>query len=85
MPTSASNLDWEVLQNTISGRVLLPNSDAYRWAHRSFIARFDDIAPKAVVRCAGPEDVAEVIQFAHHHGMETATRSGGTRPRSVSV
>jgi FAD/FMN-containing dehydrogenase len=77
MPIPASSADWTLLQSTIAGQLILPNSDAYRWAHRSFIARFDNIEPKAVVRCASPEDVAEVIQFARHHGMETATRSGG--------
>jgi hypothetical protein len=66
MPSPVSGADWQLLQSTISGQVILPNSDAYRWAHRSFIARFDDIEPKAVVRCAGPEDVAEMIQFARH-------------------
>jgi hydroxyacylglutathione hydrolase len=33
---------------------LSKEEDAYRWVHRSYIARFDDIEPKAVVRCAGP-------------------------------
>ena len=77
MSGSRTSPYWEELQRAISGHVILPNSDAYRWAHRSFIARFDHIEPKAVVRCAGPEDVAQVIRFARRYGIETATRSGG--------
>ena len=29
------------------------------------------------MRCASPEDVAQVIAFAHRHGIGTAPRSGG--------
>jgi FAD/FMN-containing dehydrogenase len=57
--------------------VLLPGSEAYEWARKPFIARFDEIAPPAGVFCASPEDVAEVIAFARRNGVDTVTRSGG--------
>jgi FAD/FMN-containing dehydrogenase len=69
--------DWEGLRRGISGQVVLPGSDAYEWARPPFTAWFDDLQPQAVVRCAAPEDAAEVIAFARRHRLHTATRSGG--------
>ena len=74
---SKANPDWNVLQRSISGQVILPDAESYRWKYRSAIARYDKILPKAVVCCGGPQDVAEVIRFARLCGIETATRSGG--------
>jgi FAD/FMN-containing dehydrogenase len=45
--------------------------------NRPFNARFLDVRPQAVVRCATPEAVAETISFLGSHRLETATRSGG--------
>ena len=72
-----SKPDWRGLQQGISGDVVLPGSEAYEWMRKPFIARFDEIEPEAVVRCAAPEDVAEVLAFARRYGIDTATRSGG--------
>jgi FAD/FMN-containing dehydrogenase len=69
--------DWQGLQRGISGQVLLPGSEAYQRARPPFTAWFDDLEPQAVVRCAAPQDAAEVIAFARRHGLGTATRSGG--------
>jgi FAD/FMN-containing dehydrogenase len=93
--------DWAALQGAIAGEVVLPGSPGYEEARRPAIARFHDVRPRAVVRCATPEDVAETIALARRTGLPTAARSGGhcfagrsstegivvdTRPmRSVSV
>jgi hypothetical protein len=69
--------DWQGLQRGISGQVLLPGPEAYQRARPPFTAWFDDLEPQAVVRCAAPQDAAEVIAFARRHGLGTATRSGG--------
>jgi FAD/FMN-containing dehydrogenase len=69
--------DWEGLQGGISGQVLLPGSDAYQQARPPFTAWFEDLQPQAVVRCAAPQDAAEVLAFARRHRLQTATRSGG--------
>jgi FAD/FMN-containing dehydrogenase len=69
--------DWEGLQRGISGQVLFPGSDAYERAHPPFTAWFHDLQPQAAVRCATPQDAAQVIAFARRHGLATATRSGG--------
>jgi FAD/FMN-containing dehydrogenase len=69
--------DWDALQRGISGQVVLPGSAAYDEARPPFIAWFWDLEPRAVVRCATPEDVAEVIGFCRRHGINVATRGGG--------
>ena len=68
---------WEGLQRGISGQVLLPGSQAYERARPPFTAWFHDLQPQAVVRCATPQDAAEVIAFARRHRLQIATRSGG--------
>jgi FAD/FMN-containing dehydrogenase len=68
---------WRELQAAIAGDVILPGSPSYDLAHRALNARFDHVRPQAVVRCGSPEDVGETISFAHQHGLEIATRSGG--------
>jgi len=69
--------DWKGLQRRLSGAVLLPGTAAYEWARKPFIARFDEIRPQAVARCATTDDVAEVIGFARHWRLAIAARSGG--------
>src|SRR5215216_630379 len=69
--------DWEVLQRRLSGELLLPGSDAYEWARKPFIARFDEIGPQALAYCANAHDVGEVISFARRSGIPAAPRSGG--------
>jgi FAD/FMN-containing dehydrogenase len=35
------------------------------------------VRPRAIVRCATPEDVSEALSFLRQHGLESAIRSGG--------
>jgi FAD/FMN-containing dehydrogenase len=65
--------DWEALQETIAGEVLTPESPGYEAARKPAIARFHDVRPQAVVRCAAPEDVIEATAV----GIPVAARSGG--------
>jgi FAD/FMN-containing dehydrogenase len=74
---AGSAADWDALQRGISGQLVRPGDDAYQRARTPFIAWFDDPEPQAVVRCAAPEDVAEVIGFARRQGIDIAARSGG--------
>jgi FAD/FMN-containing dehydrogenase len=69
--------DWRGLEERIAGQVLLPGSPAYEWSRRSFIARFDEIAPAVVARCSSAEDVAQVVLHARELGSEVAIRGGG--------
>jgi FAD/FMN-containing dehydrogenase len=72
-----SRLDWEALRKGLAGGVLLPGSEEYEWARRPFIARFDELEPQAIVRCAVPADVAAAIEFAASSRLQIAARSGG--------
>jgi FAD/FMN-containing dehydrogenase len=74
---AGSTLRWEALQRVIAGNVVLPGSPAYEELPKPFNARFHDLQPQAIVRCAAPPDVAEAISFVRRHGLECATRSGG--------
>ena len=65
--------DWEALQKTIAGEVLTPESPGYEAARKPAIARWHDVRPQAVVRCAAPEDVIAAVAF----GLPVAARSGG--------
>lgn len=69
--------DWVALGRALHGEVLLAGSEAFEWARRPFIARFDVIEPEAVVRCARSADVVEALAFAGRFGLEAAVRSGG--------
>jgi FAD/FMN-containing dehydrogenase len=73
-PTGAA---LDALERSLAGELLLPGSERYERARKPFIARFDEIEPAAVARCAAPEDVAEVVRFARRHGAPLAMRSGG--------
>jgi FAD/FMN-containing dehydrogenase len=74
---AVSTLDWEALQRLIAGDVVFPGSAAYEELPKPFNARFHDVQPQAIVRCATPQDVAEAVLFVGRHGLECATRSGG--------
>jgi FAD/FMN-containing dehydrogenase len=69
--------DWESLQAAIDGEMALPDSPAYEDGLKVFNARFHDVRPQAIVRCATPEDVSEAVAFVRRHRLEHATRSGG--------
>ena len=67
---------WGALESAIEGELILPGSSDFDVAYRALNARFDDVRPRAVVRCSSSDDVAEVIGFAHTHGVEVGTRGG---------
>jgi FAD/FMN-containing dehydrogenase len=69
--------NWQALQGGIAGEVVLPGSPAAEGLPKPFNARFHDVRPQAIVRCATPQDVAETISFAVRHALACATRSGG--------
>jgi FAD/FMN-containing dehydrogenase len=69
--------DWRALEGAIAGEVVLPGSASYESARKPAVARFDDVRPEAVVRCATPNDVAETIALTHRSGLPIAVRSGG--------
>ena len=68
---------WGALESTIEGALILPGSPDFDVAYRALNARFDDVRPRAVVRCSSLGDITEVVRFAGAHGMEVGTRGGG--------
>jgi FAD/FMN-containing dehydrogenase len=72
-----SRASWGALESRIEGELILPASPDFDVAYRALNARFDDARPQAVVRCASPDDVTELIRFAGMRGMEIGTRGGG--------
>jgi FAD/FMN-containing dehydrogenase len=69
--------DWQALAGEVEGDVLPPGAPGYETARRPALARFRDARPAAVVRCAGPADVAATLAFARAAGLPVAARSGG--------
>lgn len=65
------------LRGAIAGEVVLPGSPGYDAARRPAIARFHHIRPRAVVRCAAEQDVAEALAVARLLRAPVAVRSGG--------
>ena len=69
--------DWTALDATLAGDVLLPGTDAYEQTRRPAVARFHDVRPAAVVRCATAEDVVAALAAARRAGLPVAVRGGG--------
>jgi FAD/FMN-containing dehydrogenase len=74
---TVASTDWRFLERRISGEVLRAGAPGYEAARKPAIARFHEVRPAAVVRCAAPADAAEAIAFARAAGLPLAVRSGG--------
>ena len=70
----ASALD--ALERTLTGQVIRPEVAGFDSARAVFNAMVDR-RPAAVLRCAGPSDVARGIAFAREHDLTLSVRSGG--------
>ena len=57
--------------------MLVPGGAGYEEARRPAIARFEDITPRALVRCTSADDVAAALALARSAGVAVAIRSGG--------
>jgi FAD/FMN-containing dehydrogenase len=65
------------LQAALDGALITPDSAAYDAARRPALARFHDVRPIAVVRCASTRDVTRTLAFARHSGTHVVPRGGG--------
>jgi FAD/FMN-containing dehydrogenase len=61
---------------SLSGQVVLPHDRTYG-ALRKVKNRTVNKRPAIIVRCANRKDVQLAVDFACHHGLLTAVRSGG--------
>jgi FAD/FMN-containing dehydrogenase len=74
---AVTSADWRALEGVIAGQLVLPTSADYDVARRTANARYDDVLPAAIVRCATPSDVQESLAAARRLGLATVARSGG--------
>lgn len=65
------------MQAALDGELITPDSPAYDAARRPAQARFHDVRPIAVVRCASTRDVTHTLAFARHSGTHVVPRGGG--------
>jgi FAD/FMN-containing dehydrogenase len=64
------------LREHARGEVITPNDSGYEEARRVYNGMIDK-RPAAVVRCAGPADVAAAIAVARDEGLDLSVRGGG--------
>src|SRR5436190_14938319 len=68
----------ERLRTRLKGRLTLPSDPSYESARRVFYwNQATERAPRVIVQCAREEDVLRAVEFARHHELEVAARSGG--------
>lgn len=65
------------LQSALDGELLTPTTPGYDDARRPAIARYRDVRPRAVVRCAAVHDVLRTVAFARETGTSVVPRGGG--------
>jgi FAD/FMN-containing dehydrogenase len=66
-----------VLDASIEGEVILPDSPTYGSVTKPAWVQYENVRPEAVVRCRTPTDVAESIAVARRLGWEVTPRGGG--------
>jgi FAD/FMN-containing dehydrogenase len=74
--TRTIDRDVTTLRAAMGGTVLLPGDGGYDEA-RSVWNGDIDRRPAAIARCAGPDDVAAALRYAHDAGLQVAVRGGG--------
>jgi FAD/FMN-containing dehydrogenase len=72
-PTDA---DWQALDRGLMGEVILPEGSVYGQARLVFNSRYDDVNPRAIVRCANADDVRETLAFVQRYGLAVHPRGG---------
>jgi FAD/FMN-containing dehydrogenase len=61
---------------TLRGEIIVPGDRHYHRARRVW-NRAINVRPALIARCANTQDVVRAVEFARHHGLLTAIRSGG--------
>lgn len=65
------------LQSVLDGEVITPTAPCYDDARRPAVARYRNLRPRAVVRCATVQDVVRTVAFARDTGTRVVPRGGG--------
>jgi FAD/FMN-containing dehydrogenase len=74
-PASPTDLA-SVLAERAAGEIITPEHPDYDAARRVWNGMIDK-RPAAIVRCAGPDDVAAAVRFATEHAVPLSVRGGG--------
>lgn len=77
LPTGPIESEWQGLANSLSGKLIRPGTPDYETARLVVNRRFDSVMPQAVVRCANPADVSNVLSFVQQKGLAVTPRCGG--------
>jgi FAD/FMN-containing dehydrogenase len=72
------------LRSHIKGEVIRPDDAGYEEARGVHVLNYDQ-KPRAIVRAAGTEDVAEAVRFARRLNIPLAVRSGGHSVPGLSM
>ncbi len=62
--------------SSFEGRLIGPDDADYDDARKVYNAMIDK-RPALIARCAGPDDIANVVAFARKHDLQLAVRGGG--------
>jgi FAD/FMN-containing dehydrogenase len=65
------------LATALDGELLTPASPGYDAGRRPAMARYRDVRPRAVVRCASVHDVVRTTAYARNTGTHVVPRGGG--------
>jgi FAD/FMN-containing dehydrogenase len=76
-PRASGSSSFGDLAESLRGRVLTPADSADYDAARALWNGMIDKRPAAIVRCAGPADVIDVVNFARSEGFPVSVRAGG--------
>jgi FAD/FMN-containing dehydrogenase len=69
-------IDFQGLRSSLRGEILTPAHPEYDEARRVWNGMIDR-RPDLIVRCAGPSDVIQSVNFARENSMRVAVRGGG--------
>jgi FAD/FMN-containing dehydrogenase len=73
-PTRA---EWSALQDSLSGRLVLPADSGYNAARLVYDLRYESAQPQAVAFANSPSDVQRLLDFARTHEIQPIPRCGG--------
>ena len=66
----------EELKQKVRGEILLPQEDGYDKARAIWNGMIDKY-PALIIKCAGPSDVIQAVNFARQHQLLLAVKAGG--------